>query len=112
MHRQALAAVMMQLPQLNDRLRLGPEDALELIADDGLLVHLEQRHIGRAPQALTPPMPPDRLLALLDAMGLALDLDRRLAPSRSIFRPPAPPASAPDHPPLGRPVPGRPQEPR
>ena len=112
MHRQALAAVMMQLPQLNDRLRLGPEDALELIADDGLLVHLEQRHFGRAPQALTPPMPPDRLLALLDAMGLALDLDRRLAPSRSIFRPPPRLASAPDHPPLGRPVPGRLQEPR
>ncbi|SRR5258708_40281042 len=109
MPRQALAAAMMQLPQLNDRLRLGPEEAVELIADGALLVHLEQRHIGRAPQALTPAMFPDRLLAFLDAMGLALDLDRRVAPSRSIFRRPA----LLDLP-LGpeRSAPGRPQEPR
>jgi hypothetical protein len=109
MHRQALAAVMLLLPQVNDRLRLGPEEAVELIADDALLVHLEQRRFGRAPQTLTPAMSPDRLLALLDAMGLALDLDRRLAPSRSIFLRPA----LVDQP-LGpeRPTPGRPQEPR
>jgi hypothetical protein len=109
MPREALAAVLLQLPQLNDRLRLAAEDILELVADDHVLVHLEQRRVGRAPLALTPAMAPDRLLALLDGMGLALDLERRLAPSRSIFRSPAP---APDHPPLGRPVPGRPQEPR
>jgi hypothetical protein len=59
-------------------------------------------------QALTPPMLPERLLALVDGMGLALDLDRHLAPSRSLFRPqpppaqppaPAPPAGQPGHPP-------------
>ena len=106
---QALVAVMQQLPYLNDRLRLDSEEAVELIVDDVLLVHLEQRRVGRAPQTLTPPMSPDRLLALLDGMGLALDLDRHLAPSRSIFRRPA----LLDLP-LGpeRPGPGRPQEPR
>jgi len=104
-HRQALAAVMQQLPHLNDRLRLAPDEAVELIADDA---HLEQRRVGREPQALTSAMSPDRLLAL-DGMGLALDLDRRLAPSRSIFRAPL----LVDLP-LGpaRPAPGRPQEPR
>jgi hypothetical protein len=109
MPRQAIVALMQQLPQLNDRLHLTPEEAVELIADDALLFHLEQRHVGRAPQALTPAMSPDRLLALLDGMGLALDLDRRLAPSRSIFLRPA----LLDLP-LGpeRPAPGRPREPR
>ena len=107
--RQALAAVMHQLPHLNDRLRFAPEEAVELIADDALLVHLEQRRFGRAPQALTPAMAPDRLLALVDGMGLALDLDRRLAPSRSIFRAPLL-VDLPLGP--GRPAPGRPQEPR
>lgn len=34
----------LQVSQLNDRLRFGPEEAVELIADDPLLVHLEQRH--------------------------------------------------------------------
>jgi hypothetical protein len=108
MHRQALIAVMQQLPQLNDRLRLGPDEAVELIADDALIAHLEQRRVGRAPQALTPPMSPDRLLTLLHGMGLALDLDRRLAPSRSIFRAPAL-VDLPLGP--GRPAPGRPGEP-
>lgn len=56
------------------------EEAIELIVDDAQLVHLEQHRVGRAPQALTPVMPPDRLLALLEGMGLALNLDRRLAP--------------------------------
>ena len=109
MPRQAIVALMQQLPQLNDRLHLGAEEAVELIADDALLVHLEQRRVGRAPHALTPAMPPDRLLALLDAMGLALDLDRRLAPSRSIFRRPAL-LDLPVGP--ERSAPGRPQEPR
>jgi hypothetical protein len=109
MHRQALVAVMQQLPLLNDRLRFGPDEAVELIADDALLVHLEQRRVGRAAQALTPAMAPDRLLALIDGMGLALDLDRRLAPSRSIFLRPAL-VDQPLGP--GRPTPGRPQEPR
>ena len=49
----------------------GPDEAVELIADDALLVHLEQRRVGRAAQALTPAMAPDRLLALSDGMGLA-----------------------------------------
>src|SRR5437588_3209340 len=111
MPREALAAVLLQLPQLNDRLRLGQEEAVELIADDALLLHLEQRRFGRAPLALTPSMAPDRLLGLLDGMGLALDLDRRLAPSRSLFRTAAPgqphaPAPAAGQPGL------RPQEPR
>jgi hypothetical protein len=111
MPRQALAAVLLQLPQLNHRLRLGPEEAVELIAADALLVHLEQRRVGRAPHALTPAMAPDQLLALLDGMGLALDLDRRLAPSRSLFRPPAPGQLLGPVPAAGRP--GLwPQEPR
>ena len=88
--REALAAVLLQLPLLNDRLHLAAADALELVADDAQLVHLEQRRVGRAPQALTPPMAPDRLLTLLDGMGLALDLERHLAPSRSLFRTPTP----------------------
>ena len=101
--------MLLQLPLLNDRLRFGPEEAVELIADDPLLVHLEQRRVGRAPYALTPAMAPERLLALLEGMGL--DLDRRLALSRSLFRTSTPrhpngPAPAPDQP--GR----RPQEPR
>jgi len=91
MPRQALAAVLLQLPLLNDRLRLAAEEILELVADDALLVHLEQRRFGRGPLALTPPMAPGGLLTLLDGMGLALDLDRHLAPSRSVFRPPAQP---------------------
>jgi len=106
MHRQALAAVLQQLPQLNDRLRLGPEETVELITDDALLVHLEQRRVGRAPHALTPAMSPDRLLVLLDGMGLVLDLDRRLAPSRSLFRTPASGLEADVL------APGRPQEAR
>jgi hypothetical protein len=109
MPREALATVLLQLTHLNDRLHLAAEEALELVADDASLVHLEQRRVGRAPQALTPPMAPDRLLTLLDGMGLALDLDRHLAPSRSLFRPPAPVQ-------LPGPVPHRParqpQEPR
>ncbi|HXO42015.1 MAG TPA: hypothetical protein VN999_11225 [Thermoanaerobaculia bacterium] len=104
MHRQALAVVLLQLPHLNDRLRLAQEETVELIADDALLVHLEQRRVGRAPLALTPAMSPDRLLALLDGIGLGLDLDRRLAPSRSLFRPRAS-ALEPDVV-----APGRPQE--
>lgn len=110
MPREALAAALLQLPQLNDRLRLGPEETIELIADDALLVHLEQRRFGRAPLALTPPMSPDRLLALLDGMGLALDLDRRLAPSRSLFRTRAP-GQVPGPPAASQPG-QRPQEPR
>jgi hypothetical protein len=63
-------------------------------------------------QALTPPMAPERLLALVDGMGLALDLDRHLAPSRSLFRPQPPPAQSPaPGPPAGHPG-RRPQEPR
>jgi hypothetical protein len=38
------AELKLQVSQLNDRLRFGPEEAVELIADDPLLVHLEQRH--------------------------------------------------------------------
>ena len=86
MPREALAAALLQLPQLNDRLRLGSQEALEVVADSALLVHLEQRQVDGAARPLTPTMAPDRLLALLDGMGLALDLDRRLAPSRSLFR--------------------------
>jgi hypothetical protein len=111
MPREALAAVMQRLPLVNDRLHLAAEEALELVADDALLVHLEQRRVGRAPQALTPPMAPDRLLSVLDGMGLALDLDRHLAPSGWLFRPPAPSQL-----PSALPAPGqpgrRPQEPR
>jgi hypothetical protein len=87
---EAIASVLQHLPHLNERLHLASEEALELVADDAQLVHLEQRRIGSAPLALTPAMAPDRLLALLDGMGLALDLDRHLAPSRSLFRTPAP----------------------
>ena len=100
MPREALAAALQQLCQLNDRLRFTPEEAVELIADDALHVHLEQGHVGRAPQVLTPAMAPDRLLILLDGMSLALDLDRRLAPSRSLFRVTAPsvvPPAQPHH---------------
>jgi len=104
MPREALAAVLLQLTHLKDRLHLAAEEALELVADDASLVHLEQRRVGRAPQALTPPMAPDQLLMLLDGMGLALDLERHLAP-----RPPTLVQ-------LPGPVPGRPvrqpQEPR
>jgi hypothetical protein len=106
MPREALAAVMLQLPHLNDRLRLAPKEAVELIADDALLVHLEQRRFGRGPLALTPAMSPARLLALLDGIGLGLDLDRRLAPSRSLFRARASALEADAF------APGRPQEPR
>ena len=109
MPREALAAVLLRLTHLNDRLHLAAEEALELVADDASLVHLEQRRVGRAPQALTPPMAPDGLLILLNGMGLALDLDRHLAPSRSLFRPPTLVQ-------LPGPVPGQPvrqpQEPR
>ncbi|HEV3077305.1 MAG TPA: hypothetical protein VHB47_22990 [Thermoanaerobaculia bacterium] len=111
MPREALAAVLLQLPLLNDRLHLAAGEALELVADDPQLVHLEQRRVGRVPQALTPPMTPDRLLTLLDGMGLALDLDRHVAPSRSLFRP-----SEPVQPPEPLPKSGQaalpPQEPR
>jgi hypothetical protein len=99
MPREALAAVLLQLPRLSERLHFAPGEALELVADDSQLVHLEHRRVGGVPQALTPPMAPERLLALVDGMGLALDLDRHLAPSRSLFRPqpaqsPAPAPSA------------------
>jgi|ERR1700732_1096623 hypothetical protein len=94
MPREAIAAVLQHLPQLNERLHLAPEEALELVADDAQLVHLEQRRIGSTPHALTSAMAPDRLLALLDGMGLALDLDRHLAPSRSLFRTPVPASDA------------------
>jgi hypothetical protein len=90
MSREALAAVLQRLPQLNDRLRLTAEEGLELVADDALLVHVEQHRVGRAPHALTPPMAPDQLLGLLYGMDLALDLDRRRAPSGWLFRPAAP----------------------
>ena len=111
MPRQALAAALLQLPLLNDRLRLGPKEAVELIADDPLLVHLEQRRVGGVPHALTPPMAPDQVLALLDGMGLALDLDQHLAPSRSLFRTPVPGQPLGPAPATGQPGP-RPQEPR
>jgi hypothetical protein len=71
------------------------------VADDGSLVHLEQRRVGRTPQALTSTMAPDRLLTFLDGMGLALDIDPHLAPSRALFRPPPPvqlPRPVPDQP--------------
>ena len=90
MPREALAAVLLQLPRLSERLHLAPGEALELVADDAQLVHLEHRRTGGVPLALTPPMTPERLLALVDGMGLALDLDQRLAPSRSLFRQQAP----------------------
>ena len=111
MPREALAVVLLQLPRLSERLGLTPGEALELVADDAQLVHLEHRRAGGVPLALTPPMTPERLLTLVDGMGLALDLERRLAPSPSLFRPqpptPAPgPAPAPGH--SGR----RPHEPR
>jgi hypothetical protein len=111
MPREALAAVLLQLPRLSERLRLDAGEALELVADDAQLVHLEHRRAGDVPLALTPPMTPERLLALVDGMGLALDLERRLAPSPSLFRP-QPPAPSPGP----APVPGhsdrRPHEPR
>jgi hypothetical protein len=111
MPREALVAVFKALAQLNDRLRFAAEEALEVVADDALLVHLEQHRVGRAPQALTPAMAPDRLLILLDGMELALDLERRLAPSRSLFHTPAP--VQPHGPVRAAGQPGRrPQEPR
>jgi hypothetical protein len=88
MSREALAAVLLQLPQLSERLRLPAAQGLELVADSAELVHLEQRQPGRAPQVLTPPMRPEQLLVLIDGMALALDLDRQLTPSRSLFREP------------------------
>ncbi len=72
--------------QLGKRLHLGPGESLELLADDALQVHLEHRRAGGVSLALTPPMAPEQLLTVVDAMGLALDLDRRLTPSRSLFR--------------------------
>jgi len=103
MPREALAAVLLLLPRLSERLHLAPGEALELVADDAQLVHLEHRRAGGVQQALTPPMMPERLLALVDGMGLALDLDRHLAPSRSLFRP-QPPAQPPaPAPPAGHP---------
>ncbi|HEY6323189.1 MAG TPA: hypothetical protein VJA16_16725 [Thermoanaerobaculia bacterium] len=94
MPREALAAVLLQLPRLSERLHLAPGEALEVVADDAQLVHLEHRLAGGVQQALTPPMAPERLLALVDGMGLALDLDRHLTPSRSLFRPQPPPAQS------------------
>jgi len=94
--------------ELIDRLHLAPGEHLDLVPDDAQRFHLEQRLAGRSARLLTPPLPPDRLLLLLEGMGLALDLDRRQPPSRSVFRTmedfgaAAPPASPP----------GRPQEPR
>jgi hypothetical protein len=90
MPRKALAAALLKLTRLNEQLRLDPQHALELVADDVLLIHLEQRPTDEAqPRWLTPPMPPDRLLAVLDGMSLALDLDRGFAPSLPSFRPQA-----------------------
>jgi hypothetical protein len=74
MSRQALAAVLLQLPQLSERLRLPAAEGLELIADSAELVHLEQRQPGRPARVLTPPMSAERLLALIEGMALALDL--------------------------------------
>ncbi len=111
MSREALAAVLQHLPQLNDRLRLAAEETLELVADDAELVHVEQRRVGRAPHALTPPMAPDRLLGLLYGMDLALDLDRRRAPSGWLFRPAAPGPPHGPAPAAGQPR-QRPHEPR
>jgi hypothetical protein len=91
MPRESLAAALLQLPTLNERLRLGPQEALEVVSDGAVLVHLEQRQADGTVRPLTPTMHPERLLALLDGMGLALDLDRRLSPSRALFR-----ASVPD----------------
>jgi hypothetical protein len=65
--------------RVNDRLHLAAAEALELVADDAQLVHLEQHRAGSAPQALTPPMAPERLLALVEGMRLALDLDRHFS---------------------------------
>lgn len=111
MPREAIAAVLLQLPRLSERLHLAPGEALELVADDAQLVHLEHRRAGGVQQALTPPMAPERLLALVDGMGLALDLDRHLAPSRSLFRPQPPPQPPGPDPTAGHPG-RRPQEPR
>ena len=86
MPREALVAAFKDLAQLNDRLGIAAEEALEVVADDALLVHLEQRRVGQGPLVLTPAMAPDQLLTLIDGMGLALDLDRHVAPSRSPFR--------------------------
>jgi hypothetical protein len=105
MPREALAAVLLQLPRLSERLHLAPGEALELVADDAHLVHLEHRRAVGVQQALTPPMAPERLLALVDGMGLALDLDQHLAPSRSLFRPQ--PAQSPAAPALPAVHPGR-----
>ena len=104
MPREALAAVLLLLPRVSERLHLAAGEALELVADDAQLVHLEHRRAGGVQQALTPPMTPERLLALVDGMGLALDLDRHLAPSRSLFRPQPPAAHSPaPAPPAGHP---------
>jgi hypothetical protein len=87
MPREALAAAFVELSQLNRRLRLSPPQALEVVADGAVLVHLEQRpSAGAPPRPLTRPMDPERLLTLLQGMSLALDLDAGLAPSPSLFR--------------------------
>jgi hypothetical protein len=83
---EALVAAFKDLAQLNDRLHFAAEEALEVVADGTLLVHIEQRRVGQEPLVLTPAMTPDQLLTLIDGMGLALDLDRHVAPSRSRFR--------------------------
>ncbi len=61
--RDGVALGLLQLPRLSDRLHLAADEALELVADDSMLVHLEQRRGGSAPRGLIRPMAPDRLLA-------------------------------------------------
>ena len=112
MSREALAAVLLQLPQLSDRLHFARGESLDLVADDARLVHLEQRLVGCVPQVLTPPMDPGQLLALVDGMGLALDLDRHLTPSRSVFRAAAPGRPHGPAPAASRPGRRRPKMPR
>ena len=103
MPRQVLDPI---VQELIDRLHLASGECLDLVADDAQRFHLEQRLAGRSARQLTPSLAPAQLVLLLEGMGLALDLDRRQPPSRSIFRtmedfgsPPAP-------------APGQPQKPR
>jgi hypothetical protein len=103
MPRQVLDPI---VQELIDRLHLGPGERLDLVADDAQLFHLEQRLAGRSTRPLTPPLAPAQLVLLLEGMGLALDLDRRQSPSRSVFRTMEDVGSPP------APAPGPPQEPR
>jgi hypothetical protein len=91
MPREALSAVLLRLTHLNDRLHLAAEEALELVATDSSLVHLEQRRV----EADQPPA----WIPYQEAAALAGLCRREITPAR-LFNDPASdlPTTARGHP--------------